>query len=401
VSAELNKQTDAFGEFVNNFRAHLGALSDEATATIARLEIGEELQFDIGSNLEAFLEETLQTLQQIVEGEELQIISLLEGFVDEQVENRIAAAREKVSAVLGRGTTVGQTTEVRTFYAEVRLILKEALKSHVRARFEGFGQHLTAQAQAIPDKALTEVGAQIERTSVNIRLAAEAMVAGQKEDFERISGALAAAIATARAEISALLDDNDGDEGSVEPAANIPIVVTPPRAVPGETLSCIQKQATFCAKRHILKSNAKGWSWNNIFPAKYLGGATEGWLIDPYLVARHQRRNLAEFVMTVLEAAKLKTLNIVTREVSDSSPDADKEYFEALDRDAFEKAGMRIVVTIDHNIHDRSFTLDNGFVFKLGRGLDIYKPVAGLAARDPSLRQVRPCEIDVFGPDPT
>jgi hypothetical protein len=55
----------------------------------------------------------------------------------------------------------------------------------------------------------------------------------------------------------------------------------------------------------------------------------------------------------------------------------------------------------DHDIHDRSFTLDNGVVFKLGRGLDIYKPVAGLAARDASLRQVRPCEIDLFEPNPT
>jgi hypothetical protein len=43
--------------------------------------------------------------------------------------------------------------------------------------------------------------------------------------------------------------------------------------------------------------------------------------------------------------------------------------------------GMRVVYTVDPEIHDRSFTLDNGFVFKLGRGLDVYKPVAGLAAR--------------------
>jgi hypothetical protein len=99
--------------------------------------------------------------------------------------------------------------------------------------------------------------------------------------------------------------------------------------------------------------------------------------------------------------AKLKTLNIVTREVSDTSSDADKPYYDALDQDAFEKAGMRVVHTIDPEIHDRSFTLDNGFVFQLGRGLDIYKPVAGLASRDSSLRQVRVCEIDVFEPGST
>jgi hypothetical protein len=197
VATELNKQTDAFGDYVNNFRARLWSLSDEARATIARLEIGEELQFDIGSNLEAFLAELLQTLQQLVEGEELRIVSLLEGFVDEQVENRIVAAREKVATVLGRGTTVAQTAEVRIFHAEVRSILKEALKSHVRKRFEDFAWHLTAQANAVPGKTLSEVGAQIERTSVNIRAAAEAMVTGQKGDLDRLSVALASAISAA------------------------------------------------------------------------------------------------------------------------------------------------------------------------------------------------------------
>jgi hypothetical protein len=70
-------------------------------------------------------------------------------------------------------------------------------------------------------------------------------------------------------------------------------------------------------------------------------------------------------------------------------------------RNTFEKAGMRVVYKIDQEIHDRSFILDNGFVFKLGRGLDIYKPAAGLAAHDPSLRPVRRCEIDVFEPAAT
>jgi hypothetical protein len=399
VSEELNKQSDAFGEFVNKFRAHLGALSDAARATIAQLEIGEELQFDIGSSLEAFLTDTLQTLQQLVEGEELQIIALLEEFVDEQVEDRIATAREKVAAVWGRGTTAGQTAEVRAFYAEVRSILKEALKSHVRKRFGDFGRHLTAQANAVPEKTLSEVGAQIERTSVNIRAAAEAMVTGQKGDFERLSGALASAIAAANTEISGLLDDDADDEILDAPAVQPPSPVPRPILAPGATLADIQRRATHCVQRHTLKNNAKGWPWSRIVPAEYLRGATEAWLVDPYLAKHFQRRNLGEFVMAVLDGgAKLKTLNIITREVSDTSPDADKQYYEALDRDAFEKAGMRVVHTIDGEIHDRSFTLDNGFVFKLGRGLDIYKPAAGLAAGDPGLRQVRSCEIDVFGP---
>jgi signal recognition particle receptor subunit beta len=401
VTAELNKQTDAFGEFVNKFRAHLGSLSDEARATIVRLDIGEELQFDIASSLEAFLAETLQTLQQLVEGEELQIVALLEEFVDDQVENRIADARERVASVWGRGTTAGQTAEVRAFYAEVRSILKEALKSHVRKRFEDFGRHLTAQANAVPERTLSEVGAQIERTSVNIRAAAEATVSGQKGDFQRLSGALTSAIATSNTEISILLDDDVDDQIPDGPAVQPPAPIAPPIVAPGATLADIQRHATQCVQRHTLKNNAKRWPWSRIVPAEYFRGATQAWLIDPYLTKHFQRRNLAEFVMAVLDGgAKLKTLTIITREVSDTSPDADKLYYDALDRDAFEKAGMRVVHTIDGEIHDRFFTLDNGFVFKLGRGLDIYKPAAGLATRDSGLRQVRACEIDVFGPPP-
>jgi Phospholipase D-like domain at C-terminus of MIT len=122
-------------------------------------------------------------------------------------------------------------------------------------------------------------------------------------------------------------------------------------------------------------------------------------LIDPYLAKRHQRRNLDEFLVAILQGgAKLKTLHVITRGASDEGVDADKQYYDTIDRDTFEKAGMRIVHQIDPEIHDRFFILDNDFVFTLGRGLDIYKPVAGLAARDPSLRQVRSCVIEVFGP---
>ena len=223
------------------------------------------------------------------------------------------------------------------------------------------------------------------------------MVTGQKGDFERISAGLVSALSIARTEIFALLDEDDEDKAPIEPA-KITSVAATPKPLPGTTLSGIQAGATHCVQRHILQNGAKRWSWSRIFPPQYLRGATQAWLIDPYLVKRHQRRNLSEFVMAILEGAKLKTLHIITREVGDAATNADKLYYDALDRDAFEKAGMRLVHIIDPEVHDRSFTLDNGFVFKLGRGLDIYKPVAGLAARDLSLRQVRPCDIDVFGP---
>jgi hypothetical protein len=106
-------------------------------------------------------------------------------------------------------------------------------------------------------RVLSEVGAQIERTSINIRAAAEAMVTGQKGDFERLSGALASAIGTARTEISALLDDDSDDEIRDEPAVLVPLPVPPPKMALGATFPDIQMRATNCVQRHTLKNNAK------------------------------------------------------------------------------------------------------------------------------------------------
>ena len=404
VAEELGKLNDAFGEFVAKLRAHIEALSDEAEAIISHLEIGEELELNLGASLEAFLNDTLQGLQELIEGEELRIVSLLEDFVDQQVEDRIIEARDKVTAVWGRGTTINQTNEVRAFYSEVRNILREALKTHVLRRFDDFGRHLTAQANLIPGKTLSEVAAQIDRTGVNIRAAAEAMVTGQKGDFERISAALASAIRSASVEVSALLDD-DSEGEAVQPPSVKPIEPdTPVKAIepPNPVLSAlddIRERATTCICRYTLKNNAKGWPWGRIFSPEFFKGSTEAWLIDPYLAKRFQKRNLSEFVMAVLDnGANIKTLNLITRGSYEGAPDDERTYYDALDRDTFEKSGMRVICTVDPQVHDRFFVMDNGYVFKLGRGLDIYKPAIGLAARDAGLRQVRACEIDVFGP---
>jgi ATP-dependent Lon protease len=158
----------------------------------------------------------------------------------------------------------------------------------------------------------------------------------------------------------------------------------------------IRRRATRFVTRHDLKNGAKGWPLTKIFDRSHLQGASEGWLIDPYLALRFQRRNLSEFVMTLLDGAKLKTLHIVTREKNDSPEKENEEFFKQLDKDAYEKGGMRIDMRVDETIHDRYVVLDNGYVFKLGRGLDFYKPAVGMAQRDQSLREVRACEINVF-----
>lgn len=56
-------------------------------------------------------------------------------------------------------------------------------------------------------------------------------------------------------------------------------------------------------------------------------------LCDPYLALRLQRRNLTEFVMTLLDGAKLKTLHITTQETNDPPGEADEQFFNQLDHE--------------------------------------------------------------------
>ncbi len=428
VAEHLESQTEEFAVFIDTFRAHLGGLSDEAAKSIRDLEIGEELQFDIASSLEEFLEGALETQQELLEGEEAKIVALLEDFVDESVEATISAARERVSGVWGRGTTTAQTGEVRTFYREVRGILRNAVKGHVEIRFTEFAQTLIEQADALPERSMSQVRAEIQRASADIKAAAEANFEGQKEIFIRLVAELKEAAEAALRDVEFLLTEDQaialdapaspvllsapsGGEGpssqtSSAPPENetrLPFPATPAptgsaEAGAEDVVAAVRRQATRCVGRHILRNGDKNWSFSRIFAAEFLGGATEIWLIDPYLVQPHQRRNLREFLDAVSTAAKPKIVNIVTREVSDSGAEADQSFYDALDRTFFEKAGMKLTHTLDEDIHDRFVVLDNGFVFKLGRGLDFYKPVAGLAGRDPALRQTRACEIDVFAP---
>jgi predicted GTPase len=420
VAEQLDKQTEEFANFIVKFRQHVALLSSDAESAIARLEIGEELQLRISDSLENFLENALGSLQDLVQAEEIKIVTLLEDFVDEHVEAKITLARERVTGVWGRGTTAGQSAEVRSFYREVRSILRSAVQDHVRQRFMSFASHLMAEGDSLAEKSLSEVRAQIDRASADIRAAAEAAIVGQKDAFERTASALANAISSGQGEIGALLSDTGLAIGAndqsppltQETLSQAPVVneeggtvgnihgleATSPEDQDLDRIASIRGSATELLHRYDLKSGQKGWPYTRIFASKYFARAAEAWLVDPFLALRHQRRNLTELVGALIKCAKLKTLNIVTREPDSEGLTKEAEFYSRLDKEAFELGGIRIKFSRDEETHDRFLILDNGVVFKLGRGIDLYKPVAGLGAKESGLREVRSSEIDVFGP---
>ncbi len=415
VAKMLGGYTDELNGFVAKFKTHLSALSSASTRIADELDLEAEISFDLESRLERALVEMLESTQALVEGEEQQISKLLDEFVTEEVEERISAAREKVASVWGRGTTVGQTSEVRRFYVEVKSILGEALKKHIDERRSGFVSTLSGAAKGLPEQALSEARAELTRAQESIRAAAESALHGRKEAFDRLSKEVEDSIAATLSVAGAMFSDvpTETSVAKEPPAGYVPEASEPlPKSVlmlqavpPGDVglegeaawAQPIKAAATQLVDRFELQDGESKWPWTRIFGPKFLEGGRRVLLVDPYLAKHHQIRNLREFILHFSEGMALEHLHIITGPELQGSPGDDSGLREVAHQLMKEKS-INLTWDRDKSDHDRFVIVDSGAMFKCGRGLDIYKSVMGLAKTDSGLRRVRKCEIDVFGP---
>lgn len=427
VQEMLGDYTSLFAAFAKDFEVYLNSLSQEGAKISDSLELGSTMPFDVTVKLKESLERSLQSAQELITAEELRVTTMLDDFVTDEVSERITERRTKVSAIWGAGTTNMQSSEVRDFYREVKALLSDALNAHLKARAEEFGQFLVVEAEGAPRDALNEVQVLLEQAADNIRAAAAAVVAGQKEMVQSLVDAIATECAESlrRADelmtvgtapvdefnkLGALLASDPEaavaapqSEAKHDTAVAVAVTapaktVTRPAATPdGEDwVSQTQQLATIVVDRIRLQDGATGWPYSKLFDTRLLRGAVRMTLIDPYLASHHQIRNLNEFLLHVAEVARPKAIEIVTRfEPADTVGHQDRA-IEDTASDLFRNFGVALTLRREAALHDRYLVLDNGVLFKLGRGLDIYKPATGLAAHRPASRRVRATEVDVF-----
>ena len=434
VQEMLSDYTAVFSVFAKNFEVHLHTLSQEGSQISEALELGSTLPFDVTSKLKDSLERSLQNAQDLICVEELRVTTMLGDFVTDEVSERITERRSKVSSIWGAGTTATQAGEVQDFYREVKALLSDALNAHLTTRAEQFGQFLVLEAQGAPRDALNEVKVLLEQATDNILAAAAAVLQGQKDAVQQVVNAIEADCAEPlrRAEELMLVGSSPCDESSklgvplgsatvssiaietVTPAHPLEIshapttatyaakateacaVVASAETCDADWVNQVRRNATVVIDRLRLRDGTSGWPYSKLFEARTLNGALHMTLIDPYLGSHHQIRNLNEFLLHVAEVARPKSIDIVTRiEPLEVSGHQDR----AIDNsasDLFQSFGVALTLHREQNLHERYLVLDHGVLFKLGRGLDIYKPATGLAAHRPASRRVRETEVDVF-----
>lgn len=415
VQQMLGEYTQQFAEFARAFEVHLTALSNDGSSISASLELGASLPFDVTLKLKESLDRSLQRAQDLIAAEEQRVISLLDSFVTDEVSDRIDATRSKVSDIWGAGTTRNQSAEVLGFYGELKRLLSDALVEHLRDRSQTFGTFLMEEAKKAPRDALEEVHVLLEQAADNIRAAAEALVAGQKEAIESLVAGIKAEQQEVLTRADLLLQAEAAPEVLSSKVGDLPepvqvLVPTAESAVPepaptaapagaeaeGDWAEAVQHEATVSVERLRLRDGSSGWPIEKVFPPRCLKGALRVRLVDPYLSKPHQIRNLNDFLLHLAESTHPKEIEVVTGFVADEFAARQDRAFDEAAKDLFKNYGVTATLRRETGLHDRYLMLDHGVLFKLGRGLDIYKPAVGLAEHRSANRRVRETDVDVF-----
>ncbi len=140
-----------------------------------------------------------------------------------------------------------------------------------------------------------------------------------------------------------------------------------------------------------------GYSYESII-GPYLQGAKSVVIEDPYIRLQHQIQNFVRFCETVLKAGTVKRINLITG-YDDRTQLADiAEKLDELKQSLLE-LDVELEVKLNPNMHDREIRIDNGWVIKIGRGLDFFQKPGGwfeVGANDLSLRKCLETKVDIF-----
>jgi ATP-dependent Lon protease len=130
----------------------------------------------------------------------------------------------------------------------------------------------------------------------------------------------------------------------------------------------------------------------------YLRGTKKIDIEDPYIRQTHQITNFVRLCEMLVKVANIRAIELTT------TYDDEDQLVEVTERlEELKQSLLDCDVVFDFNFdqktHDREIRLDNGWVVKIGRGLDFYQPPTNwfqVGANDLSLRKCLETKVDIF-----
>lgn len=142
---------------------------------------------------------------------------------------------------------------------------------------------------------------------------------------------------------------------------------------------------------------ATGFSYDSIL-GDYLAGVKEVVVEDPYIRLNHQIQNFVRFCETVVSRAPTKSIHLITGTDNATQKAEAVTAFTDLAQSLLDM-GVKFTWEFKDTLHDRQIILSNGWIVKIGRGLDFYlKPDSWftIGANDMDLRACAETMVDIY-----
>ncbi|KPP66525.1 MIT domain-containing protein 1-like [Scleropages formosus] len=122
-----------------------------------------------------------------------------------------------------------------------------------------------------------------------------------------------------------------------------------------------------------IAENATGFSYETLFKPYISEVLTEVWVEDPYIRHTHQLYNFLRFCEMLLKApCKVKTIHLLTSSDDEGNLSQQTSALTEI-KQSLQTHGVTLDIQFSSTIHDREIRFDNGWIVKIGRGLDYYK----------------------------
>ena len=150
-------------------------------------------------------------------------------------------------------------------------------------------------------------------------------------------------------------------------------------------------------QHYTIRYGDVGHSYESII-GPYLLGAKELLIEDPYIRMTHQVQNLVRFCEAVVKIGSVKKIKLITGYDDEAKMAEVQEKLLELQQ-SLADSDIALEVAFNTTIHDREIRMDNGWVVKIGRGLDLYQKPGGwyeIGSTDLSMRKCLETKVDIF-----
>ncbi|NXG42223.1 MITD1 protein, partial [Psilopogon haemacephalus] len=165
-----------------------------------------------------------------------------------------------------------------------------------------------------------------------------------------------------------------------------------------------EKQDGKYHKQIRIEENATGFCYEKLFQEYLTEIVSEVWVEDPYIRQAHQASrcllyNFLRFCeMLVKGPCKVKTIHLLTSYDEGSARSQQVSGLEEI-KESLRSYGITLNIEFSSSIHDREIRFNNGWMIKIGRGLDYFKKPRGRFSIGYCDFDLRPCHettVDIF-----